>query len=686
MLMNNLDPDVAEDPDRLVVYGGTGRAARSWEAFDAIVATLRRLGDDETLLVQSGKPVGRLPHARTRTARADRELAPRARVGRLGHVPAARGRGADDVRADDRGVVDLHRHPGDRAGHLRDVRGRRARAVRRIAARPARADRRLRRHGRRTAPRRRDERRRLPDRRRRRAPSRPSRRDALPRPRRARPRHRAARDRGGAEPGRRALGRSRRRRRRGLRGAARARRRAGRRDRPDVRARSARRLRARRATRSSRPRSCASPIPSATWPSRAHRWRASARRWCASRSAGRSSSTTATACGPRPARPASPRPSRTPASSRRTCGRCSARASARSAGRRSPGDPDDIAATDRAIVELFPENEGLQRWMRMAKERIAFQGLPARICWLGYGERHRAGLRINELVRSGEVTAPIVIGRDHLDSGSVASPYRETEGMRDGSDAIADWPLLNAMLNVSSGAAWVALHHGGGVGIGRSIHSGAQVVADGTDEGAFRVERVLTNDPGHGRDAARRRGLRDRARARAGDRARPADAPVTVLVPELVLGSDGACAAISRSSSPTGASPGSSAAGDAPDDAIRLPRRLLDPRTRERALARLPARAAGPRRAHRPGASRTTTSGRGARRCTRPRARSIPTASGAPARPASARRAPPATRPSASSTTSTTSRTARRTPDPNELAHAVCDAARADRASASCCC
>ena len=134
----------------------------------------------------------------------------------------------------------------------------------------------------------------------------------------------------------------------------------------------------------------------------------------------------------------------------------------------------------------------------MARERIAFQGLPARICWLGYGERHRAGLRINELVRSGEVTAPIVIGRDHLDSGSVASPYRETEGMRDGSDAIADWPLLNAMLNVSSGAAWVALHHGGGVGIGRSIHSGAQVVADGTDDGAFRLERVLTNDPGTG--------------------------------------------------------------------------------------------------------------------------------------------------------------------------------------------
>jgi urocanate hydratase len=162
------------------------------------------------------------------------------------------------------------------------------------------------------------------------------------------------------------------------------------------------------------------------------------------------------------------------------------------------GNPDDIAATDAAMRELFPENVKLQRWLDGAQQRIAFQGLPARICWIGYGDRHRAGMRFNELVRSGEVTAPIVIGRDHLDSGSVASPYRETEAMRDGSDAIADWPLLNAMLNVSSGAAWVALHHGGGVGIGRSIHSGAQVVADGTEDGARRVERVLTNDPGTG--------------------------------------------------------------------------------------------------------------------------------------------------------------------------------------------
>jgi urocanate hydratase len=162
------------------------------------------------------------------------------------------------------------------------------------------------------------------------------------------------------------------------------------------------------------------------------------------------------------------------------------------------GNPDDIAATDAAVRELFPENARLHRWLDQASERIAFQGLPARICWLGYGDRHRAGLRFNELVRSGEVSAPIVIGRDHLDSGSVASPYRETEAMQDGSDAIADWPILNAMLNVASGAAWVAVHHGGGVGIGRSIHSGAQVVADGSDEAAMRLERVLTNDPGTG--------------------------------------------------------------------------------------------------------------------------------------------------------------------------------------------
>lgn len=162
------------------------------------------------------------------------------------------------------------------------------------------------------------------------------------------------------------------------------------------------------------------------------------------------------------------------------------------------GDPQDIYATDRAIRELFPHNESLQRWMKLAPEKIAFQGLPARICWLGAGERHLAGLRFNELVASGDVSAPIVVGRDHLDAGSVASPYRETESMADGSDAIADWPLLNALVNTASGATWVSIHHGGGVGIGRSIHAGQVSLADGTELAAQKLARVLTNDPAMG--------------------------------------------------------------------------------------------------------------------------------------------------------------------------------------------
>lgn len=162
------------------------------------------------------------------------------------------------------------------------------------------------------------------------------------------------------------------------------------------------------------------------------------------------------------------------------------------------GDPADIAATDRAILELFPDNERLRTWIEMAGERVHFQGLPARICWLGHGERHLAGLRFNEMVASGELKAPVVIGRDHLDCGSVASPYRETEGMLDGSDAIADWAILNALVNTASGATWVSFHHGGGVGMGRSLHAGQVVVADGTALAAEKIERVLTNDPGMG--------------------------------------------------------------------------------------------------------------------------------------------------------------------------------------------
>lgn len=183
------------------------------------------------------------------------------------------------------------------------------------------------------------------------------------------------------------------------------------------------------------------------------------------------------------------------------------------------GDPEDIAKTDRAVMELFPHDAGLHRWLTRAGETVRFEGLPARICWLGYKERHLAGLRFNEMVASGELAGPIVIGRDHLDSGSVASPYRETEAMADGSDAIADWPLLNALLNTASGASWVSIHHGGGVGIGRSIHAGQVTVADGTALAAEKIERVLTNDPGTGvmrhvdagypraREVARERGL-----------------------------------------------------------------------------------------------------------------------------------------------------------------------------------
>jgi urocanate hydratase len=162
------------------------------------------------------------------------------------------------------------------------------------------------------------------------------------------------------------------------------------------------------------------------------------------------------------------------------------------------GDPKDIAATDRAVLDLFPDDDHLHRWIRAAQDKVAFQGLPARICWLGYGERDKAGARFNEMVASGELSAPIVIGRDHLDCGSVASPYRETEAMLDGSDAIADWPLLNGLVAASSGATWVSIHHGGGVGIGRSIHAGQVSVADGTPLAAAKLERVLTNDPGMG--------------------------------------------------------------------------------------------------------------------------------------------------------------------------------------------
>ena len=195
---------------------------------------------------------------------------------------------------------------------------------------------------------------------------------------------------------------------------------------------------------------------------------------------------------------ASPTPSISPASFPLMSGRCSAAASARSAGSRSPAIPRTSTKTDAKVKELIPDDPHLHRWLDMARERIAFQGLPARICWVGLGQRDKLGLAFNEMVRNGEVSAPIVIGRDHLDSGSVASPNRETESMKDGSDAVSDWPLLNALLNTACGATWVSLHHGGGVGMGYSQHAGMVIVADGTDDAARRLERVLWNDPATG--------------------------------------------------------------------------------------------------------------------------------------------------------------------------------------------
>ena len=196
--------------------------------------------------------------------------------------------------------------------------------------------------------------------------------------------------------------------------------------------------------------------------------------------------------------PATSRPSPSPASSPPTSAHCSPSAPAPSAGPRSPATPPTSTASTSALIDAFPDDALLQRWLAIAPDRIAFQGLPARICWLGQGDRAKAGLIFNNLVRRGEVSAPIVIGRDHLDTGSVASPFRETEAMKDGSDAIADWPILNALLSTASGASWVSVHHGGGVGIGNSIHAGLVIVADGSEEMDERLSRVLTNDPGIG--------------------------------------------------------------------------------------------------------------------------------------------------------------------------------------------
>jgi urocanate hydratase len=529
MLMNNLDPEVAEDPDDLVVYGGTGRAARSWEAFDAIVATLRELGDDETLLVQSGKPVGvfRTSEWSPRVLIANSNLVGEwsnwdefRRLEALGLTMYGQMTAGSWIYIGSQGIVQgtyecfaeiaRRRFGGSLAGTvtltagLGGMGGAQPLAVTMnegialcIEVDPHRIDRRL-------------ETRYLDERaddlddaiarcERARAERRPlsvglcaNAADALP----------ALHERGfaaeivtdqtsahdplnGYVPN-------------GLTLAEAAELRAA--D-PDEYVRRARAAAAAH---------CFAMVSYKDGGSEVFDYGNSLRREAQLGGFER----------------AFDYPGFVPAYIRPQF--CEGRGPFRWVA--LSGSPEDIAATDRAVLEEFDDDEALSRWIRLAGERIAFQGLPARICWLGYGERRRLGLRFNRMVRDGEVRAPIVIGRDHLDSGSVASPFRETEAMADGSDAIADWPLLNALVNTASGASWVSVHNGGGVGIGRSLHAGMVCVADGTALADERLDRVLTADPGTGvirhadagyaraRDVARERDVRVPMEDAGGDR------------------------------------------------------------------------------------------------------------------------------------------------------------------------
>jgi urocanate hydratase len=529
MLMNNLDPEVAEDPDDLVVYGGTGRAARSWEAFDAIVATLRELGDDETLLVQSGKPVGvfRTSEWSPRVLIANSNLVGEwsnwdefRRLEALGLTMYGQMTAGSWIYIGSQGIVQgtyecfaeiaRRRFGGSLAGTvtltagLGGMGGAQPLAVTMnegialcIEVDPHRIDRRL-------ETRYLDERADDLD-------------DAIARCERARAERRplsvglcanaadslpALHERGfaaeivtdqtsahdplnGYVPN-------------GLTLAEAAELRAA--D-PDEYVRRARAAAAAH---------CFAMVSYKDGGSEVFDYGNSLRREAQLGGFER----------------AFDYPGFVPAYIRPQF--CEGRGPFRWVA--LSGSPEDIAATDRAVLEEFDDDEALSRWIRLAGERIAFQGLPARICWLGYGERRRLGLRFNRMVRDGEVRAPIVIGRDHLDSGSVASPFRETEAMADGSDAIADWPLLNALVNTASGASWVSVHNGGGVGIGRSLHAGMVCVADGTALADERLDRVLTADPGTGvirhadagyaraRDVARERDVRVPMEDAGGDR------------------------------------------------------------------------------------------------------------------------------------------------------------------------
>ena len=525
MLMNNLDPDVAERPEDLVVYGGTGRAARSWEAFDAIVRTLETLRDDETLLVQSGKPVGVFrTHA----------MAPRVLISNSMLVP--KWADWDTFRELEAAGLTMYGQmtagswiyigtQGILQGTYETLAECAHAAVRRNAAGHGHADRRPRRHGRRAAARGDDERRRArscvdvdPARIERRVKTRYLDREtddldtAL---------GWVAEATVGGEAV--SIGAAGQLRRGGARAPA-ARVAARHRHRSDERARSARRLRARRAHVGGRGR-VARRRPRRLSASRAtRRWPSTSPRWWGSWTRARSCSTTATTCA-RARSSAACRTiarTRTRGSCRRSSGRSSARARVRSAGRRCRATPRTSSRPTEpcpSCSRTTSDCSGGSGWPRSGWRS---RDCPARICWLGYGERATARARAStRWSRRASCRAPIVIGRDHLDSGSVASPYRETEDMRDGSDAIADWPILNALVNTAAGAHWVSVHHGGGVGIGYSIHAGMVVVADGTENARERLERVLTSDPGTGRDASRRRRLR--ARARGGRRARRAD-------------------------------------------------------------------------------------------------------------------------------------------------------------------
>src|ERR1035438_10489083 len=441
-------------------------------------------------------------HPRVGAPGAHRQLPARAAVGHLGGVPAAGVAGPDHVWPDDRGLLDLHRHPGHPAGDLRDVRRRRGEAVRRLAGRHHHADRGAGRNGRRAAPRGVHERWRLHLRGLRPVADRPAHRARLPG-------HGGRRQKGGGDIDD-ALRRATAARDAGtplsigLLGNA---------------AEVLPRMLAMGAALDVAPDQtwAHDPLPSlprgvpfedmaalraeapAGFTARARESMAAhVEAMVGFMDAGAEVFDYGTSIRGEAELAGSPRafafPGFVPAYIRPLF--CEGRGPFRWAA--LSGDPADIAATDAAILDLFPGNEPLARWIRMAQQKVRFQGLPARICWLGYGERHLAGLRFNDLVARGKVQAPIVLGRDHLDCGSVASPFRETESMKDGSDAIADWPLLNALLNTASGASWVSIHNGGGVGIGYSQHAGQVTVADGTDAMAKRIERVLTNDPGIG--------------------------------------------------------------------------------------------------------------------------------------------------------------------------------------------